>query len=85
MPAGCAGNVCGVTSAGGHACRARNAVVGPGEHARWLLVSAGRPRTYFHVVVVGGPCIVITGGGRYLSRGGSVTDAHTPRCYSHVR
>jgi len=61
-----------------HACR------GPGKRARWLLVSAGRPRAYFHVVVVGGPCIVITGGGRYLSRGGSVTDALTPRCYSHV-
>lgn len=57
----------------------------PEERARWLLVSAGRPRA-FHVVVVGGLCIVITGsgGGRYLRRGGSVTDAHTPRC-SHVR
>lgn len=54
-----------------------------------LHVSAGRPRA-FHVVVVGGLCIVITGGGgsgsRYLRRrGGSVTDAHTPRCCSHVR
>lgn len=54
----------------------------PEERARWLLVSAGRSRA-FHVVV-GGLCIVITGGGRYLRRGGSVTDAHTPRC-SHVR
>lgn len=66
---------------GPRACR------GPGKRARWLLVSADRLRAYFHVVVVvvvGGPCIVITGGGRYLSRGGSVTDALTPRCYSHV-
>lgn len=64
---------------GPRACR------GPGKRARWLLVSADRPRAYFHVVVVvGGPCIVITGGGRYLSRGGSMTDALTPRCYSRV-
>lgn len=82
MPAGCAGSVC-AESRRRRATRVSHCR-GPGKRARWLLVSAGRPRAYFHVVVVGGPCIVITGGGRYLSRGGSVTDALTPRCYSHV-
>lgn len=61
---------------------------GSGKRSRWLLVSAGRPRT-FHVFldIFGGHCIVITGGddgGRYLRRGGSVTDALTPR-YLRVR
>lgn len=90
-----AGHGCGsklhATGFGGGPPRAHTERAGTEERSRWLLVSAGRPRPTFHVVLdtVGGHCIVITGGGggdggRYLRRGGSVTDAHTPR-YLRVR
>lgn len=86
MPAGCvkwSSGVTGLSAAAISLVRKKTKRV-PGKRAR-SLVSAGCPRTFHAVLDVdGGLCIVITGGGgdghRYLRRGGSPTDAHTPHC-----